>query len=279
MDNGILVSVVVPTYNRAGIVSRAIDSILKQSYPRVEVVVVNDGSTDNTTQILKDAQKKDARVTYRQNTKSKGCAGARNTGVSVATGDYITFLDDDDEYYPDKIIKDLDIFMDNPGVDVVVSGVSVKWSSVGSRNVDWIGLEFHPHRIFDGCRIMCKRAVLEKVGFRCGYMEWRDFAFQIYENGFTVFLHRENLVRKNSSTGSLSKHEEAMLTSALDNAKCYYEYSRGKEEHVVFKHYLANCYKNIGNLSLKRGLVWRAICSYANSYLVERKTRNLVPFT
>lgn len=222
MDNGPLVSVVVPTYNRAGTVARAIDSILHQSHSRVEVLVVDDGSTDNTSQVLKEARDRDARVTCCHNTMGKGCAGARNTGVSLATGDYIAFLDDDDEYCPDKIRTQLAVFHSNPGVDVVVSGVPAGWCAEGNQGIGWARLEFRWNRLFDGCFIMCRRAVLEQLRLRCNYMEWRDFAFQVYEKGFIVFLSSERLVQKNSSTDSLSKHAEAMYSTALRNAKGYY---------------------------------------------------------
>jgi len=139
-------------------------------------------------------------------------------------------------------------------------------------------LEFHPNRVFASCFIMCKRAVLENVTVRCGYMEWRDFAFQVYEKGFVVFLSSEELVRVNASAGSLSKHKGKMLSTALRNAKSYYECSRGREGDEVFVSYLAHCYKGWGNYSLKRGVLWRAIRSYVNAFRVERKIRNLIPF-
>jgi glycosyltransferase involved in cell wall biosynthesis len=206
MDNGPLVSVVVPTYNRAGTVVKAIDSILHQSYSRLEVVVVDDGSTDNTIQVLKEAQSKDARLLYCGNTGGKGCAGARNTGISMATGEYVAFLDDDDEYGPE-----LEIFLGNPGVDVVVSGVPAGWCSEGNQGIGWVRLEFHPNLVFTACFIMCKRAVLEQARLRCNYMEWRDFAFQVYEKGFVVFLSSERLVRNNDSAASLSKNKERLF--------------------------------------------------------------------
>ena len=277
MGNGPLVSVIVPTYNRAGTVVKAIDSILCQSHPRLEVVIVDDGSSDNTSQVLRTAQQKDVRVVHYSNTRGKGCAGARNTGVSAARGEYIAFLDDDDEYLPDKIMKQLEVFAHNPRADVVVSGVPADWCE-NQSDTDWVSKEFHPNQVFASCYLMCKRAVLEDVTFRCNYMEWRDFAFQVYEKGFVVLLSSERLVQRSNPGGSLSKHKEAMFLSALTNAKRYYQCSRGRQEHAVFRGYLANCYKSIGNFSLKKGMIWSAIRGYANSFRVEKKIRNLIPF-
>ncbi len=87
---------------------------------------MNDGSTDNTAQILKEAEDRDARVIYCQNTGSKSCAGARNTGMSMASGDYIAFLDDDDEYYPDKIASELDILACPHALDRIRPGI--RWN-------------------------------------------------------------------------------------------------------------------------------------------------------
>jgi glycosyltransferase involved in cell wall biosynthesis len=246
IDNTPLVSVLVPTHNRAGTVMKAIDSILRQSHQKLEVIVVDDGSTDNTSQVVKDAQSKDARVFYYHNTGQKGCAGARMMGITKLSGEYVAFLDDDDLYAPDKILMQLEAFSCHPEADVVVSGVPDRWCAEGNQGLGWIQLEFHPNRIFNGCVILCKRTVLEVVATRWGYMEWRDFAFQVYENDFAVYLSSEHLVQINDSTASMSKHQEQMLSAALLNAKTYDERSRGREGHEVFVHYLANCHRNWG---------------------------------
>jgi glycosyltransferase involved in cell wall biosynthesis len=272
------VSVIVPTYNRAASVVKAVESVLRQSHPRLEVVVVNDLSTDSTLNVLRTLQQRDARVVCLENASAKGCAGARATGVSAATGDYVAFLDDDDAYLPDKIQRDIDIFRNNPEIDVVVSGVPSAWASSGNRGDDWISLEFRPYQVFDANHVTCKRSVLKNIEVRWGYMEWRDFAFQVYDKGYSVCLSSADCVQRDSTIGSMSKHEEIMLTSALANARRYFELSRTKREHPIFRRYLAICHKNIGNYSLKRGRMWQAIRGYANSYRVERKKRNLIPF-
>jgi glycosyltransferase involved in cell wall biosynthesis len=278
LNNGPLVSVIVPTYNRADAVLRAIDSILRQSYPRVEAVVVDDGSSDNTADALADACRKDARVRHIRHSTNSGCAAARNTGISAAKGEYIAFLDDDDEFLPDNIRKRLAIFASNPDVDVVVSGAPACCCHDEAAQSRWIESEFRPSKVFQSCGIMCKTLAMNNIRLRSNYMEWRDFAFQVYERGLRVLLSSEVLVRINRTHKSLSGHSLAMLSSALNNAKIYYEASRGREEHAVFRHYLANCYKNMGNFSLKKGMLWNAIGGYVNSYRTERKLQNLIPF-
>ncbi len=273
-----LVSVIIPTYNRADCVARAIDSVLRQTYSNIEAVVVDDGSRDETAQVINTILAQDSRVRYSTNINPKGCGGARNTGLSIAAGDYIAFLDDDDEYLPGKIQAELNVFLFQPRIDVVVSGVPAEWCREGNRGIGWIELEFQPNRIFDGCKIMFTRTVMENIKFRYNYMEWRDIAFQIYKNKFNVFLLSSTCYRKNSVPNSLSKQHELMLTQALDNARYYYENTNNREGHEIFKHYLANCYKNIANYHFKKGHWYRSFRNYLQAFQEERKIRNLIPF-
>lgn len=91
-------SIVIPTYNRAGFIRKAIESVLQQTYPNFEVIVVDDGSTDDTEQIVTGIS--DRRIIYHKKTNEER-AVARNTGARLAKGTYITFLDSDDLLYPD----------------------------------------------------------------------------------------------------------------------------------------------------------------------------------
>ena len=94
------VSVILPTYNRAHTLKRAIDSVLAQDYPDLELVVVDDCSIDNTQEMVSFI--KDNRLRYVRLPENKGVAVARNTGLGYATGEYIAFLDSDDEWLNEK---------------------------------------------------------------------------------------------------------------------------------------------------------------------------------
>jgi glycosyltransferase involved in cell wall biosynthesis len=97
-----LVSVIIPTYNRAELVSRAIESALAQTYANIEVIVVDDGSTDGTEQILSRRYGHEPRVIYLRQ-ENKGVSAARNVGLRAARGDYVALLDSDDVWKPWKI--------------------------------------------------------------------------------------------------------------------------------------------------------------------------------
>ena len=100
------ISVIIPTYNRESLIIRSIKSVLNQTYENIEVIVVDDGSTDNTK--AKVSSIKDKRVKYVTYAKNKGACYARNLGIKKATGDYIAFQDSDDVFEKDKLKKQLE---------------------------------------------------------------------------------------------------------------------------------------------------------------------------
>jgi glycosyltransferase involved in cell wall biosynthesis len=117
-----LVSVIIPTYNRSNLVTRAVDSVLQQTYPNHEVIVVDDGSTDDTRQVL--ASYKD-RITYIYQ-KNSGNAVARNTGIRAARGKWIAFLDSDDVWLPEKLSRQMEILTRS---SAKVSYTNIIWNS------------------------------------------------------------------------------------------------------------------------------------------------------
>jgi glycosyltransferase involved in cell wall biosynthesis len=104
------VSVVVPAYNAEKFIARTIDSVLAQSHLPDEIIVVDDGSTDNTLQVI---QQYGPKVKLIQQ-KNAGPSAARNTGIQAATGEWIAFLDSDDEWLPEKLQLQIDLLKRNP---------------------------------------------------------------------------------------------------------------------------------------------------------------------
>src|SRR5262249_23203018 len=97
-----LVSIVVPTYNRAYCLPRTIDSVLTQTYPHFEIVIVDDGSTDNTRELIEGVAARARPIRYLFQPNAGVCA-ARNCGLQAAKGDYIALLDSDDVWKPWKL--------------------------------------------------------------------------------------------------------------------------------------------------------------------------------
>lgn len=107
-----LVSVIMPTYNAGKFLSSSIDSILAQTYPNLELVITDDGSTDPLTiSILKDYAAKDPRVKVKFLEKNSGPGFARNESIRRAEGRYIAFCDSDDRWFPDKLEKQLALML------------------------------------------------------------------------------------------------------------------------------------------------------------------------
>ncbi|MCK9368409.1 glycosyltransferase family 2 protein [Candidatus Dojkabacteria bacterium] len=96
-----LVSVITTTYNGEKTIKRALRSILEQSYPNIELIVVDDGSTDNTAKAVESI--KDKRIQLVRHKINRNGAAGRNTGIKASKGEYVAFLDDDDEWFPNKL--------------------------------------------------------------------------------------------------------------------------------------------------------------------------------
>lgn len=123
MENGTpTVSVVLPTYNRADVLHRSIRSVLDQTYEDIELIVVDDGSNDETATVVSDIE--DSRLEYIKHETNRGAPAARNTGIAASRSDFIAFQDSDDEWDPRKLEKQMAMFdRVGPEVGVVYTGV------------------------------------------------------------------------------------------------------------------------------------------------------------
>ncbi len=123
------ISIIIPTYNCAQYIIEALESVFQQDYSLYEVIVVDDGSTDNTRQVLKPYFNK-IRYVYQENA---GSAVARNHGLRLACGEFIGFLDADDFFLPGKLTEQMAIFEQEPMVDAVYSG-----KRIVKQNRGWV---------------------------------------------------------------------------------------------------------------------------------------------
>lgn len=111
-----MISVIIPTYNRADVIHVSIESVLKQTYGDFELIIIDDGSSDDTKRVV--AGYDDPRIRYvRNDSDMHGPSAARNMGILEARGDYIAFNDSDDAWYADKLEKQLD-YLHSEGADI-----------------------------------------------------------------------------------------------------------------------------------------------------------------
>lgn len=125
MDN--IVSVIIPTFNRAWTLKNAVDSVLLQDYPNIEIIVIDDGSTDNTRELLKEYQNKI--LVLRQ--ENSGVSAARNFGIKESKGEFIALLDSDDAWEKEKISCQVEFFMKNP--EAMICQTEEIWIRNGKR--------------------------------------------------------------------------------------------------------------------------------------------------
>lgn len=111
-----LVSIIIPTYNHAQFLPDAVESVLSQTYSNWECIIVDDGSTDNTEEIVQNYLNRDTRIKYLSLTRNRGLSAARNVGIKESEGKYLVFLDADDYISPTKIEKEVKVLENHPEV-------------------------------------------------------------------------------------------------------------------------------------------------------------------
>lgn len=113
------VSVIIPAYNSEKTIKRCVNSVISQTYPELEIIIINDGSTDSTRDAIEEIEGKEKRLRCITQ-KNKGAAEARNTGLSMATGEYVAFIDSDD-YISKELISELVKSLESTSADIVIS--------------------------------------------------------------------------------------------------------------------------------------------------------------
>jgi glycosyltransferase involved in cell wall biosynthesis len=174
------VSVVIPTYNQARFIAATVESALAQTYPDVEIIVVDDGSTDDTQAVL-SAYRDAVHYVYQQN---KGLAGARNTGFLASRGDYLLFLDSDDLMHPDKLAVHVSLLEAEPSFGLVYSA----WQQINADGTEVLG-EVRPNRqgqllkelllrrfFFFASAAVLRRECIERVGLFDESLRWSEDA-------------------------------------------------------------------------------------------------------
>ncbi len=183
------VSVIIPTYNRAKFISSAVRSIIDQKYSNIEIVIVDDGSNDNTQAVVHSLKEKYSNIIYCHNERTKGPSGARNTGIIKSSGDYVSFLDSDDTWLDGHLTNGLEILNEYPEIDVLFGNYSI---------VDF-DTRKHLHNFFDQKKIL---HTLKSVQLSSGIKVIRDNLFKaLIQDNF--FSFGTSIIRKSSINGIL----------------------------------------------------------------------------
>jgi glycosyltransferase involved in cell wall biosynthesis len=250
------VSVIIPAYNYARYVSEAIDSVLAQTYPPLEVIVVDDGSTDDTPNVL--AAYGDRIRAIRQ--VNQGVAAARNTGIAAARGEYVAFIDSDDTWEPRKLELQMARFDAEPDLGLVHCGGEAfddQGKSLGvvlDGREGWVGIEMlqldHEVIQLPGSSVVVPRRVAEEVGgfdvrlppsedwdfcyrvatrYRVGYVRQPLFRYRLHGGGIHLNIRKME--------GSMMLALEKAFASPDPAVQALRAYSYGRLHRI-----LAGCY-------------------------------------
>lgn len=162
-----LVSVIIPTYNRATFVRQAIDSVLAQTYPDIELIVVDDGSDDDTLAVIRDVA---SALTLIQQPHA-GVSAARNCGVAACSGEWVAFLDSDDLWLPGKLAAQMALLQKQPEIQACYTdeiwirhGVRVNPKQIHAKHTGWLFLPSLPRCIISPSSILMRRQLWERLG-------------------------------------------------------------------------------------------------------------------
>ncbi len=161
------VSVILPTHNRAWCVKKAIDSVLCQDYPEIELIVVDDGSTDHTRELLSGyaGRLKIIEIPH------SGVSAARNRGIEAAGGELISFIDSDDRWLPSKITRQVEFFCNNP--EILICQTQETWIRKGRRvnpkkrhkkKEGWIFVDSLALCLISPSAVMMRRELFDIIG-------------------------------------------------------------------------------------------------------------------
>ena len=165
-----LISVVVPVYNGAKYLAKTVESILAQDYKEFELLLINDGSSDSSKELIEALAEKNTKITAFTK-ENGGVANARNFGIEHAKGDYIAFCDQDDLWLPTKLSKQLALFS-NLNVGLVYTGAIADYALYGKQSKPSFEQKYRGQvfdkliqlNMFTCCTAMVRKSVLEEVG-------------------------------------------------------------------------------------------------------------------
>lgn len=236
MQNNPLVSIIIPTYNRAHLIGETLDSVLSQTYPNWECIVVDDGSTDNTEAVVIDFVNRDSRFQFhhRPEKYEAGGNGARNYGFKMSQGDYIIWFDSDDLMTKNHVFEKVKRIISNPKLFDFVVGRTVNFNdegfqepykynipSYGFKAEDFILRKIHWYT-YD---TMLSRSLAKQIKYHEQMKFWQDYYYHCQmllksTNGSfidEILTHRRvhnSSIQKNNTTNEL-KFNLALLEAKV----------------------------------------------------------------
>ena len=186
-----LVSVIIPTHNRANIINETIETLLNQTYQKIEIIIIDDNSEDNTEIVIRNYCQKFSNIYYYKNIKKGACA-ARNLGLNYSQGEYIQFLDDDDWLHEDFVLKRVKVLEENIDVHFATCNMQYQYQKDGNVikqfRIDNIKHNIETHLIkssFPAPLYLFKRSTINQIGL------WDESCLRLQDIRYyhRLFLH------------------------------------------------------------------------------------------
>ena len=253
-----MVSIIMPAYNSEEYIHTAISSVISQTYENWELIIINDGSTDNTQKRIDHFEDKRIKSVSQPN---NGVSAARNTGLSLMKGKYFCLLDSDDRMPPNSLESRVKIFSDNPSVEFVDGSVEFFDKEFRNRLKKWMPvyrgnplgeLLLLSGKVFFGSTWMIKRIKNKKYSFNQNLRHSEDLLFyinlvsedSIYDYTEDVILHyRTGHMSAMKSIQGLESGYYRVYKELLDSEKydsALVKLFKKKARSIVFKSYLGN---------------------------------------
>jgi glycosyltransferase involved in cell wall biosynthesis len=260
-----LVSVIIPAYNRAHLIGRAIASVLAQSYRNFEIIVVDDASTDDLATVLAGVGSPQLRcITHPRN---RGAAAARNTGIAAAKGEFVLFLDSDDVWFPAKLDEQVAAMRDQPSeVAGHVCAYECLRSGYNPRVIvpGWTPRNFRRNQLFGctcgpGTTLICRRNIFAEIGpldETLRRLEDWDWLLRLSEKGYRLLASPTVLARVEVGSDASG----SAIIAALQHIREHHEQivaREGAASRQIFRStlYLENAAAAFGDKRYARALL------------------------
>lgn len=188
-----LISIITPCYNAAAVIAETIESVLAQTYQNWELLICDDCSTDNSVAVIKSYCEKDSRIKLYSTPKNTGTpAEPRNIALNNAKGEFIAFLDADDQWFPNKLEEQIE-FSDKNGYDFVYSNYEkISWDGERNNRFIYVATKSTYKSLLKTCDVPCLTALMKKniVGnIRFKQIPKEDYAFwlDVFRNGVEAY--------------------------------------------------------------------------------------------
>lgn len=208
-------------YNSEKSIERALNSVFNQSYKNYEIIAVNDGSTDHSLELLEKVKNENPQINIQIiDKKNGGVSSARNAGIKNSSGEYISFLDSDDEWLPEKLERQIGILNENPHIDFLgtnrdnekIGPIFKKYTTLTKISFYTLLFKMHPHA---STVVFKKKSIIDDIGYfddSRRYMEDAEYWFRICKYKNCYFLPERLVI---TGGGAKAYYGQSGLSSNL----------------------------------------------------------------